>query len=91
FAITLVNPGNELNTNFILEYLPDGEKYGENVWAEFKYSNVNYSEIDVSNKVSSKAEWLKLLYEPIYPLYDRRNESEPPEPTHFEIHVGGKV
>lgn len=91
FAITLVNPGNELNSNFILEYLPDGMKYGENVWAEFRYSNVNYSEIDVSNKVASKAEWLKLLYEPIYPLYDRRNESEPPEPTHFEIHVGGKV
>ncbi|WP_216088685.1 hypothetical protein, partial [Shigella flexneri] len=65
FAITLVNPGNELNSNFILEYLPDGMKYGENVWAEFRYSNVNYSEIDVSNKVASKAEWLKLLYEPI--------------------------
>ncbi|ANZ48293.1 virion structural protein [Erwinia phage vB_EamM_Asesino] len=91
FSITLVNPGNELNTNFLLEYLPDGLKYGENIWAEFKYSNVNYSELDVSVDAASKAEWLKALYEPVYPLYDRRNETGPLEPTHFEIHVGGQV
>jgi len=91
FAITLVNPGNELNTNYLLEYLPEGLKYGENVWAEFKYSNVNYSELNVAVKATNKAQWLATLYDPIYPLYDRRNEMGPLEPTHFEIHVGGNV
>ncbi|ECW1346323.1 hypothetical protein F3S34_21735 [Salmonella enterica] len=91
FAITLVNPGNELNTNFLIEYLPDGLVYGNEIWAEFKYSNVNYSTLNLRCGCASKAEWLKALYEPIYPLYDRRNESEAPEPTHFEVHVGGKV
>lgn len=91
FAITLVNPGTELNTNYQLEYLPSGKVYGENVWAEFKYSNVNYSELDVSVKAMTKAQWLAALYDPVYALFDRRNETGPLEPTHFEIHVGGQV
>lgn len=91
FAITLINPGNELNTNYLIEYLPDGLVYGNNIWAEFKYSNVNYSELDVSVKATTKAQWLQTLYDPCYPLYDRRNETGPLEPTHFEIHVGGQV
>ncbi|QVW56138.1 hypothetical protein pEaSNUABM10_00275 [Erwinia phage pEa_SNUABM_10] len=91
FSITLVNPGTELNTNYFIEYLPDGLKYGEGIWATFKYSNVNYSEIDVRCGKATKAEWLAALYDPSYPLYDRRNESGPLEPTHFEIHVGGQV
>ena len=91
FAITLINPGNELNTNYLIEYLPDGLTYGNNIWAEFKYSNVNFSELDVSVKATTKAQWLQTLYDPMYPLYDRRNETGPLEPTHFEIHVGGQV
>lgn len=91
FSVTLVNPGTELNTNFLIEYLPDGLVYGNNVWAEFKFSNVTFSLLDVSVKAASKAEWLATLYDPSYPLYDRRNETGPLVPTHFEIHVGGNV
>jgi len=91
FDITLINPGTELNTNFLLSYLPNGLVLGENIWAEFKYSNVTYSELDVSCKKTSKAEWLAALYDTAYPLYDRRNEDAPPVPTHFEIHVGGNI
>lgn len=91
FTITLVNPGNERNTNFLLEYLPDGLVYGENIWANYAYSNVNYTSVDISCGKSTKAEWLKALYDPSYPLFDRRNEEGPMEPTHIELHAGGKV
>ncbi|AXF51410.1 putative virion structural protein [Erwinia phage Wellington] len=91
FSITLMNPGTEKDTNFVLEYLPNGLKYGEKIWAEFKYSNVTYSELDVSCQKTSKAEWLAALYDPIYPLFDRRNEDGPPTPTHFQIHIGGNI
>lgn len=91
FSITLINPGNDRETNFLLEYLPNGLVYGENIWAEFKYSNVTYSELDLSCKKASQAEWLAALYDPSYPLYDRRNETGPLVPTHFEVQVGGQV
>ncbi|QXO09713.1 hypothetical protein pEaSNUABM11_00289 [Erwinia phage pEa_SNUABM_11] len=91
FSITLMNPGTEKNTNFLLEYLPNGLVFGEGIWAEFKYSNVTYSELDVTCKKTSQAEWLAALYDPSYPLYDRRNEDGPLTPTHFEIHVGGNI
>lgn len=89
FAITLMNDGNEMATNFLLEYIHDQPALGENLFAKFKFSNVTYSEIDVSCGFKTKQEWLKALYEPCYPLYDRRVEDAAPAPTHFEIHVGG--
>lgn len=91
FSITLVNPGTELNTNFFLEYLPDGLKYGENVYAKFRYSNVTFSEVDIKCGAATQAEWLAKLFKPSYPLFDRRTEDASPEPTHFELHAGGSV
>lgn len=91
FHITLINPGNELNTNFFLEYVQDGKRYGEGVFAKFKYSNVSYSEIDISCGITTQAQWIEALYRNSYPLYDRRVEGDAPEPTHFELHVGGQV
>ena len=91
FHITLINPGSELNTNFYLEYVQDGKRYGEGVFAKFKYSNVSYSDIDLKCGATSQAEWIAKLYGNSYPLYDRRTEGAAPEPTHFELHVGGQV
>ncbi|EBZ2963192.1 hypothetical protein D9P50_14680 [Salmonella enterica subsp. enterica serovar Enteritidis] len=91
FHITLINPGSELNTNFYLEYVQDGNRYGEGVFAKFKYSNVSYSDIDLKCGATSQAEWIAKLYGNSYPLYDRRTEGAAPEPTHFELHVGGQV
>ncbi|ANZ50428.1 putative virion structural protein [Erwinia phage vB_EamM_Phobos] len=91
FHITLINPGNELDTNFYLEYVQDGLRYGEDVYAKFKYSNVSFSDIDISCGMVTQAQWIEKLYRNSYPLYDRRTEGTAPEPTHFELHVGGQV
>lgn len=90
-AVTLVNPGTEMNTNFFIEYLPDGLRYGEDVYAKFRYSNVTFSEVDIKCGATTQAEWLAKLFTASYPLYDRRSEDAAPAPTHFELHAGGKV
>lgn len=89
FAITLMSDGTDMTTNYLLEYVHDQPVLGEGLFAKFKYSNVTYSEIDVSCGQKTLQEWLKALYVPCYPLYDRRVEEAPPAPTHFEIYVGG--
>lgn len=91
FNLTLVNPGNAHDTNFLLEYVHEQPALGQDVYAKFVYSNIDYTEVDVSCDCTSKQEWMDKLYKPCYPLYDRRVESGAPEPTHFEIHVGGYV
>ena len=91
FHITLLTPGTSDESNFLIDYVHDGSTYGRDVIAEFVYSNVTFSTVDITCGYASMAEWLKALYYDSYPLYDRRAESGAPEPTHFEIHVGGKV
>lgn len=88
FHISLQSPGNEPGDDFYIDYMPDGETYGEGVQALFYYSDANYWMLDVSSGCKSKAEWIKKLYDKSYPLYDRRTESEPPEPTHVQVLVG---
>lgn len=90
FNITLVNPGTVKDASFIIEYVHDGEMYGENELALYEYSNVTFTTMDITCGYSTQKEWLNGLYHNSYPLYDRRTESEAPEPTHFEIIVGGK-
>lgn len=89
--VTLVNPGTDFDTNFFIEYLPDGLRYGEDVYAKFRYSNVTFSEVDITCGATTQAEWLAKLFTASYPLYDRRTEDAAPAPTHFEIHAGGNV
>lgn len=89
FAITLRAKGNMMSTNFTLGYLPGELVYGEGVFAKFSFVNVSYSTVDISCGATSKARWLEKLYYSTYPLYDRRSESGPPEPTHFELVSGG--
>lgn len=90
FHITLLSDGVNAEPNFLIDYVHDGETYGDQEFAKFKYSNVSFSTLDIKCGYATKAEWLKGLYYDSYPLYDRRNEDNAPEPTHFEIHVGGK-
>ncbi|VFR10196.1 hypothetical protein SPFM1_00010 [Salmonella phage SPFM1] len=42
----------------------------------FEAPEPTHFEVHVGGKVYTHSEWLKALYEPIYPLYDRRNESK---------------
>lgn len=91
FHISLQAPGNENRTNFLLDYIHDGNTYGEDVGALFHYSNTNFWKMNVSCSAKSKAEWLQRLYYNSYPLFDRRSESAAPEPTHFEVHIGDEV
>lgn len=87
FHISLQAPGNEKRTNFLIDYVHDGDTYGENVMALFHYSNVNFWKLNITCGAVSKAEWLQRLFYNSYPLYDRRSESAPPEPTHVEVQV----
>ena len=91
FHITLLSAGTANEANFMIDYVHDGESYGEQARAEFTYDNVSHSTINIKCGYATKAEWLKGLYYDSYPLYDRRNEDNAPEPTHFELIVGGKT
>lgn len=89
FAITFMSDGTDMDTNYLLEYVHDQPSLGQGLFAEFKYSNVTYSEIDIKCGFATKQEWMNALFTPCYPLYDRRVEDAAPAPTHFEVHVGG--
>lgn len=91
FHITLTSEGTFVGENARIQYNHAEEAYGEDVFATFKYSNVNYSELYVGCKAKSLQDWLDRLYKRSYPIYDRRVEQSAPQPTHFEVHVGGKV
>lgn len=88
FVVTLRTNGNLAGTNFTLGYLPGELVYGEDVFAKFTFENISFSVVDISCGAGSKVEWLERLYYSTYPLYDRRNESNAPEPTHFELVSG---
>lgn len=87
FHISLISDGDHMGTNYLIDYVHDGETYGADVFAKFYYSNINYWKLDISCGAKSKAEWLQRLYYDSYPLYDMRSESAPPEPTHVEVIV----
>lgn len=87
FHITLLNRGNEPGTPYLIDYVPTGESYGRDLKALYNYDNVSYSTIDITCRKTSMAEWLKDLYEPLYPLFDRAMESGPLAPTHVTVRV----
>lgn len=90
FAITLLAQGNMRQDNYLIEYNPGQEAYGEGLAAKFDYDNVKYWRLDLTCGARDKAEWLHRMYRNIYPLFDRRTEDKAPEPTHFEIVIGDK-
>lgn len=91
FAITLLAPGSQNSDPYLIEYNPTESVYGENCNIKFDYDNVKYWAADVRCDAKDKSEWLQRLYRNIHPLYDRRTESEAPDPTHFDIVIGDKV
>jgi hypothetical protein len=90
FHISLLSPGYAQQDNFIIHYVHDQPGVGDDCFALFHYDNVTHWMLDVTCGAKDKAEWLQRLYTQAYPLYDRRTEATPPEPTHFEVIVGGK-
>lgn len=90
FAITLLSQGNMNQDNYIIEYVQGQDAYGEGITATYDYDNVKYWSITLASGITDKAAWLKRMYRDVYPLYDRRTESEAPDPTHFEVVIGDK-
>lgn len=85
FSITLLNEGTVKAPNFLLEYDHASKGFGDDVYVKFYYDNITYWTVDLRAGCASKAEWLMKMYQRIYPLYDRRTEAGPPDPTHFEL------
>lgn len=85
FAVSLLGAATVVGANFKLEYTQNQPEYGDGVWAKFYYNNITFWMLDIACGAKSKEEWLALLYWKIYPLYDRRTESNAPTPTHFEV------
>jgi len=88
FNISLQAAGNVTADNFYIGYTPDGEVYGAGARALFEYSNAKYWTLNLASGMTSKAEWLTMMYGLTYPLYDRRSESGILEPTHFQVLIG---
>ena len=85
FAITLLAEGTEKTDNYYLEYQQNQPEFGKGCLFEFEYDNTTYWKLDLRSGCATKAEWLAKMYEPIYPLFDRRTEAGPPTPTHFVV------
>lgn len=90
FAITLLAQGNMHQDPYLIEYTQGKDAYGQGLHAKYNYDNVKYWRIDLSCGITDKTQWLKRLYRDVYPLFDRRTESEAPDPTHFEVIIGNK-
>ena len=90
FHITLLKPGHEDGDSWLIEYQPTSDPLGAGAKAYFDYENVDFTEIWVDCGASSKQEWLELLYDKSYPLFDIRDEDTPLVPTHVEVCVGSK-
>lgn len=89
FHITLLSEATVNEPNFVIEYVHDGLKYGEENIAKFEYSNVNFSTLDISCGKASMAEWIQSMFFDAHPLYNRRQEPAAPTPTHFELEIDG--
>lgn len=87
FYITLLNEGDNPGSNFKLGYLPNTAEYGDGVVGKFDYDNVSYTTVKVDCGAESLTEWLELLYDKVYPLYDRKMETKPLTPTHFIVTI----
>ena len=91
FSITLLSKGTDKRDNFLIEYHQGKPEYGKDLYAKFYYENTTFWKLDISCGIATKAEWLKALYDPIYPLWDRSTESAPPQPTHMYIVTSTKT
>lgn len=85
FHISLLAPGYALQDSFIIDYVHDQPGVGDDCYALFHYDNVTHWMLDITCGAKDKAEWLQRLYIQSYPLFDRRTEAGPLEPTHFEV------
>lgn len=91
FAITLLAKGTDKRDSFLIEYTQGKPEYGKDLYAKFYFENATYWKLDLRCGLASKAEWLDALYYQTYPLWDRRSEAGPLEPTHMQIVTGTKT
>lgn len=86
--IILDREGNmKVTPHWRVYYDKDGDYFGGMI-AEVEYKGVERYRIRLDNGYESKEAWLRYAYERLLPILDPANESRPPEPTHFRLHVG---
>ena len=88
YEISLISPIEDSIPSWTLRYNPGtGEIYGQDV-----VIRATAKETDIEMVISSDAptmeEWLELMYNSVYPLFDTSIETRAPDPTHLEIRYG---
>lgn len=91
FSITLLGKGTDKRDNFLIEYHQGKPEYGKDLYAKFYYENTTFWKLDITCGIATKTEWLRALYDTIYPLYDRSTEAAAPRPTHMQIVTSTKT
>ncbi len=90
--VVLLRPGSvQQLPNWVIRFVPgQSPAYGEgDIVARIHFVNVNMWEIDVSCGLSTQNEWLERIYYRSKPLFNQKNETMPPEPTHFILEFNG--
>lgn len=90
FGIALMADGLSDNTSWLLQYSPGQQpEYGQNLSAEVVFNAIGDWVVDISNGIGSFEEWIEQVYYRTQPLFNPRNETKAPLPTHFVMNLNG--
>lgn len=85
-TVVLVSAGSALGTNWKLAFTPNQEPmYGEGLGAQCVMVNQNLWRVNTRSGFNVFEEWLQAMFYNTKPLFNNRNETKAPEPTHMKI------
>lgn len=90
FGISLMDDGLSRNTGWLIRYdLTKGNEYGRDLACYATMMSIGSWNLDITCGYTNFEEWIEAIYYDTLPLFDTRNESKAPLPTHFVLELNG--
>lgn len=85
-TVQLLAAGTTQGTNWKIAFTPNQDPmFGQGLGAQCVMVNQNVWRVNVRSGFNSFADWLQAFYYNTKPLFNNRNETKAPEPTHMKV------
>lgn len=85
-SVILDGPGTSQGTNWRVGFVPNQDPlYGQGLSAQCVMTNQNLWRVNARSGFTTQDDWLAALFYATRPLYNNRNETKAPTPTHFRV------
>lgn len=85
-TVVLQAPGTALSTNWKIAFTPNQQPmFGDGISAASVMVNQNLWRVNARSGFNVFEDWLKAFFYDVKPLFNNRNETKAPEPTHMRV------